>query len=424
MYALADCNNFFVSCERVFRPDLAKRPVVVLSNNDGCAVSRSNEAKQLGVKMGQPYFEWAQIAKKHGITVFSSNYLLYGDMSRRVQSVLREAAPSIEIYSIDECFLDLTGMEEIDLDHWAKDLSKRCFQYTGIPISVGVAPTKTLAKIASKLCKKYPKLEGGCFMHRQEDVEKVLKKFPLEDIWGIGRRYFRRFHDLFGMSVAYDFYKKDRLWVQQEMGVVGIRTWEELHGVPAIKYGDNLPAKKQIMVSRSFSKEITTIEELSEQVSLFCVMALEKLRKQGSLCQGVVVFVRTNFFKKDVAQHKDARFITFMVPTESSLEINKAVLAALREMFVKGMAYKKAGVMLCDITSSSRRQLGLFDEVDHEKHAKLMETIDAINKKGNHTSLFMASQSVSGFKMNRNSLSPAYTTDWTQIPIANCNKQK
>lgn len=420
MYALADCNNFFVSCEGVFRPDLVGKPVVVLSNNDGCAISRSNEAKKLGIKMGQPYFEWAALAKQHNVTVFSSNFLLYGDMSKRVQSVLRSAAPSIEVYSIDESFLNLTGMEGMDLDKWAKELSAKCLQYTGIPISVGVSPTKTLAKVASKLCKQYPKLRGGCYMYKQEDIEKVLKKFPLDDIWGIGRRYFRRFHDFYGMNTAYDFYKKERVWVQNEMGVTGVRTWEELHGTPAIEFGDSVPAKKQIMVSRSFAKEITDIQELSEQVSMYCAMAVEKLRKQNSLCQSVIVFVRTNIYNKKVAQQRDGRLVTFMIPTDSSLEINKAVMAALRDMFRNGMAYKKAGVMICDISTADSRQLGLFEEVDHIKHAKLMETVDAINNKSGGMSLFVGSQSNSGFKMNRNSLSPAYTTDWNQIPVVNC----
>ena len=254
MYALADCNNFFVSCERVFRPDLEGKAVVVLSNNDGCAVSRSNEAKKLGVKMGQPLFEFKHLVQSGAVTVFSSNYVLYGDMSHRVQLVLRSAAPAIEIYSIDESFMDLTGMEHSDLDLWAKNLSAKCRKDTGIPISVGVAPTKTLAKIASKLCKQYPKTRGGCYMHHIQDIEKVLKKLPLEDIWGIGRRYSARFKNYYGLTTAYDFYMKDEAWVHSEMGITGVRTWRELHSIPSIFFEDAPQTRKQIMVSRSFSE--------------------------------------------------------------------------------------------------------------------------------------------------------------------------
>ena len=233
MYALADCNNFFVSCERVFRPDLEGRPVVVLSNNDGCAIARSNEAKRLGIKMGQPMFEFRPLIESGAVTVFSSNFALYGDMSRRVQQTLSRFAPAIEVYSIDESrfapaievysidesFIDLTGLSpDTDFDLWAKTVSRECRRCTGIPVSVGVSPTKTLAKIASKLCKQYPATRGGCWMHRQQDVEKVLKKFPIEDIWGIGRRYTKRFKGYFGMSTAWDFYTRDESWASAESG--------------------------------------------------------------------------------------------------------------------------------------------------------------------------------------------------------------
>ena len=417
MYALADCNNFFVSCERVFRPDLEGKAVVVLSNNDGCAVSRSNEAKKLGVKMGQPLFEFKHLVQSGAVTIFSSNYVLYGDMSHRVQLVLRSAAPAIEIYSIDESFMDLTGLEHSDLDLWAKNLSAKCRKDTGIPISVGVAPTKTLAKIASKLCKQYPKTRGGCYMHHIQDIEKVLKKFPLEDIWGIGRRYSARFKNYYGLTTAYDFYMKDEAWVHSEMGIAGVRTWRELHSIPSISFEDAPQTRKQIMVSRSFSEEISDIEELSKQVSLFCSIATEKLRKQNCACQNAIVFIRTNRFKENIKQQFEGKLISFPVATESTIEINSAIIAALHHIFIPGTKYKKAGVLLTEIVPNNKVQLSFFDELDRDKHNRLMKAIDSINTKSGHTSIGVASQSFDGFKMHREHLSPCYTTDWNDILI-------
>ena len=233
MFALADCNNFFASCERVFRPDLQGKPVIVLSNNDGCAVARSNEAKALGIKMGDPLFKIRDIVNKHKIAVFSGNMALYGDMSQRVRWVLEDFAPSIEVYSIDEAFLDLRGMENIDFDKYAKTISKRCYKMTSIPVSVGIAPTKTLAKIASKLCKQYPRLKGGCYMHRPEDIEKVLRKYPIEDVWGIGRRTTTKLK-LMGVYTAYDFTQMSESRVRSLFSITGLRTWKELQGIPCI----------------------------------------------------------------------------------------------------------------------------------------------------------------------------------------------
>lgn len=420
MYALADCNNFFVSCERVFRPDLEGKPVVVLSNNDGCAVSRSNEAKRLGIKMGQPLFEFKELVESGLVTIFSSNYVLYGEMSSRVQHVLSGAAPSIEIYSIDESFLDLNGMEHNDLDLWAKSLSARCNTETGIPISVGVAPTKTLAKIASKLCKQYPKTNGGCFMHKPQQIEKVLKNFPIEDIWGIGRKYSSRFKNYYGLTTAYDFYMKDEPWIHSEMGITGVRTWRELHSIPSISFEDAQHNKKQIMVSRSFSEEIASIEELSKQVSLFCSIATEKLRKQHSCCNSATVFIRTNRFKNNISQQFEGKLITFPVATNSTIEINAAVIATLHQLFRPGVKYKKAGVMLTEIIPDNKVQLSFFDDLDRDKHTRLMKAIDSINTRTGHTSIGVASQSFDGFKMHRDHLSPCYTTDWNDILVVKC----
>lgn len=421
MYALVDCNNFFVSCERLFRPDLEGKAVVVLSNNDGCAVSRSNEAKRLGIRMGQPYFEFAHLEQEGKVTVFSSNYILYGDISRRIQSVLREASPDVEVYSIDESFLLIDEqMAGGDLDRWAKALSARCKRLTGIPVGVGVAPTKTLAKIASKLCKQYPALRGGCYMHREEDIRKVLSKFPLEDVWGIGRRYFARFSAL-GMHTAADFAARSAEWVRREMGVGGVRTWRELQGVPCIEFEHPQP-RQSICCSRSFAKEITAPNDLQGQLSTFVAMATEKLRKQHSAAREATVFIRTNRHRTDLPQHYDSRLITFATPTDDTMVIGKAAAEALREMMRKGVGYKKAGIILGNFCPRNQVQADLFDNTDHERSARLMKAIDTINATHGAGRVHIATQAKEGIKMNRQHLSPAYTSSWSDIIVVNADK--
>ena len=301
MFALADCNNFYASCERVFRPDLQGKPIIVLSNNDGCAVARSNEAKALGIKMGDPLFKIKDIVEKHNVAVFSGNMALYGDMSQRVRWVLQEYVPSIEVYSIDEAFLDLRGMEHIDFDAYAKEISAQCWKQTSIPVSVGIAPSKTLAKIASKLCKQYPKLKGGCYMHRPQDIEKVLKKFPIEDVWGIGRRTTPKLKAI-GVMTAYDFTQLSEGTVRHMLGITGVRTWNELRGIPSIEFEDSFDTKQSICVSRSFSSEIYDISELQEQIANFASSLAEKLRRQHTVTSEILVFARTNRFKEHTTQ--------------------------------------------------------------------------------------------------------------------------
>ena len=297
MFALADCNNFFASCERVFRPDLQGRPVIVLSSNDGCAIARSNEAKALGIKMGAPFFKIRDMVEKHGVAVFSGNMALYGNMSQRVRWVLEEFAPAVEVYSIDEAFLDLRGISNIDFDAYAKEISSRCWKMTSIPVSVGIAPTKTLAKIASKLCKQYPKLRGGCYMHREQDIEKVLRKFPIEDVWGIGRRSAPRLKAM-GVRTAYDYTQLSEEAVRNISGITGVRTWKELRGTPCIEFEDGFEAKQSICVSRSFSSEIHEVDELCEQIANFANEVAVKLRKQETCTNEICVFLRLIFSRR------------------------------------------------------------------------------------------------------------------------------
>jgi DNA polymerase V len=415
MYALADCNNFFVSCERVFRPDLEKKPVLVLSNNDGCVISRSNEVKALGVKMGVPVYQIKDVIDRNHITVFSSNFALYGDLSNRVHYTLRQMVPDIEIYSIDEAFLDMRGVEG-DLDAFAKRVSKTCRQNTGIPVSVGIAPTKTLAKIASKLCKSYPKLKGGCYMYKPEDIEKVLKKFPIDDVWGIGRKH-TKFLTMLGVQTAWDFAQLNPEFIERQMSVTGLRTWDELHGKPCIDFTNEEPAKQQITSSRSFSKEIYDLEPLREQVSLFVSMVCEKLRKQHCVCNQAMPFVLTNRHKENVPQQFEGKIVTFQVATDSTLEINAAVLKALNLIYKKGYGYKKAGVILSEISSKKAVQSAIFDEVDREKQDRAMRAMDMINAREGKNKVAVASQDPEGIRMNRNHLSPQYTTKWSDIIV-------
>ncbi len=414
MYGLADCNNFFVSCERVFRPDLNGRPVIILSNNDGCVISRSNEAKRIGIKMGQPYFQLEAIIRRHGVTVFSSNYALYSDMSHRVQQTLKALCPATEVYSIDESFLNLRGIKDDNLDAFGHYVSAKVLKDTGIPISVGISHTKTLAKIASKLCKQYPKLRGSCYMHRPQDIEKVLRKFPIEDVWGIGRRFSVMLKSR-NINTAFDFAQQSMDFVRNRMHVGGLKTWYELHGKPCIEFESHIPDKQQIMVSRSFSTELSSLDDVTQQVSLFMSMAAEKLRRQGSVCHALQVFLLTNRFRHEQEQHYDNQLITLAAPSDSTVELVNLAVKATAAVFRKETFYKKAGVILTQISPKESVQTVLFDEIDREKHDKLMHTLDKINEKQGQRTVVVATAGFEGVRMNRNHLSPNYTTDWNDI---------
>lgn len=416
MFALADCNNFFVSCERVFRPDLEGRPVIVLSRNDGCAIARSNEAKALGVKMGDPYFKLRDLIERNNIAVFSGNMALYADFSRRIRSILREVAPQIEVYSIDEAFLDMRGVDNVDFDTFSKGLSMRCRKLTGIPVSVGVAPTKTLAKIAAQLCKSYPKLRGGCFMHRDADIEKVLKRFPIDDVWGIGRRSAPRLKEQ-GVNTAYDFCRLNEGWIMRRMGVVGLRTWRELHGIPAIGFDSVAEPRQSICNSRSFSSEIYDIGELSEQIAKFAAMTAERLREQHSVCSRLTVFAATNRFHTSDIQQCGHITIPLIEPTDSTLAIVRASREALAEIFVRGAGYKKAGVIASAITPREGTPISMFSAESNERHHRLMQAIDEINRKSEGRGIVLASEGQSDVKALSRHRSPRYTTSWDELPV-------
>ena len=415
MFALADCNNFFVSCERVFRPDLQRKPVIVLSNNDGCAIARSNEAKALGIRMGDPLFKIKDIVEKHHVTVFSGNMALYGDMSQRVRWLLEDYAPSIEVYSIDEAFLDLRGVDNVDFDAYAKEISAKCWKMTSIPVSVGISPTKTLAKIASKLCKQYPRLKGGCYMHRPQDIEKVLRKYPIEDVWGIGRRTAPKLKDR-GIMTAYDFTQMSESTVRHMLGITGLKTWNELRGVPCIEFEDNFETKQSICVSRSFSSEIYALSELQEQIANFASSLAEKLRKQNTAASEIAVFAYTNRFKDNTPQMNSNTLVSFITPTADQRTIVAHCVRAA-ELLKEGYGYKKAGVVATKIIRCEEVMHSLFEDTQAiEKEQKLTSALDAINGALGKGTIKLAVQGSGNIKTANSNQSPHYTTLWSDIP--------
>lgn len=417
MFALADCNNFFASCERVFRPDLQGKPVIVLSNNDGCAIARSNEAKALGIKMGAPFFKIKDIVRRHNVAVFSGNMALYGDMSQRVRWVLEEFAPGIEVYSIDEAFLDLRGMKNIDFDAYAKRISAQCWKMTSIPVSVGIAPTKTLAKIASKLCKQYLKLRGGCYMYRPQDIEKVLRKLPIEDVWGIGRRTAPKLKAR-GVNTAYEFTQLPEGVVRMMLGIGGVRTWKELRGIPCLEFEDGFEAKQSICVSRSFSSEIYEVKELQEQIANFASAMASKLRKQQSVTSEMVVFAYTNRFREDVPQIHANTLVPFITPTAEERIIIAQAVSAAKTLFKQGFGYKKAGVIATKIVSEKHVMHSLFEDREAvEREHKITSALDAINAAFGKGTIKLAVQGSGEIKSSSENQSPHYTTRWSDIPL-------
>ena len=393
MYGIVDCDNCYVSCERVFRPDLEGKIVVVLSNNDGCVVARSNEAKAIGIKEGTPYFQLAQQFPNQKIAVFSSNYELYGELTARVVSIISKEAPSYFRYSIDECFVYLDGMENINLQKWGEHLHNRIKKEVGMPVSIGLAPNKTLAKIASKLAKKFEVYRHCCIIDNDENRIAALKWLPIEDVWGIGRRYAAKLQSL-GCKTAYDFAEHHKDWVRQTFNNINIvRTWQELNGEDCVP-NEELAKKKSICTSRSFNGMVGDFETLRTHVANYASKCAEKLRKQGTVASIVGVFVNTNAFREDLAQYwnfQEARLIT---PTSSTIPIVKAATDVLRSIYKQGYQYKKAGVIVLGISPKSPIQQDLFDinAEQIEKFKRLDAVIDRINKLNGGETIVIGSQ--------------------------------
>lgn len=415
MFGLCDCNNFYASCERVFNPMLNNRPVVVLSNNDGCVIARSNEVKKLGIKMGTPFFQIKDEIKKHNIAVFSSNYTLYGDMSNRVMSLLGSFVPEIEVYSIDEAFLNFSGMKNFHYEKYGRKITSTIHRSTGIPISLGIAPTKTLAKVANKFAKKYKAYKNVCIIDNDEKRVKALKLTAIGDVWGIGRRNERKLQTI-GIKTAYDFTQLSQSWVRKYMTVVGERTWLELRGISCIELELIPTDKKQICTSRSFGKSITDITEMREAVSYYSSLCAEKLRKQKSCACSLLVFIHTNNFREDLPQYAQNCMIKFPVPTNSTAEISIAALRALDNIFKDGYQYKKAGVIITEIVDNSAIQTDLFDNVNRKNQNRLMKVVDMLNCGFTQNMLHLANQSPDkNWNLKREMLSPCYTTKLSDV---------
>jgi len=412
MFALVDCNNFYASCERMFNPSLNGRPVVVLSNNDGCVIARSNEAKALGIPMGAPAFQIQLLVERNEVAVFSANFPLYGDMSRRVMTILSEYSPEQEIYSIDECFLNLTGINE-DLTSYGLKMRTHVLKWTGIPVSVGMAPTKALAKAANRIAKKFTERTGGSYViDTDENRIKALKWLPLEDVWGIGRRQAVKLKAA-GMRTAYDFTQADREWVRKNMTIVGVKLQDELNGIPCMEMNP-VEKKQSITTTRSFEKAYKSLDELRERITTFAASSAESLRKQNSLCRSLMVFIETNRFGEPFEQYSNNLMVKLPFATSSTIEIVQSAVQGLQKIFKEGYHYKRAGVVLMDFISETNLQPSLFFNSD-PRHLSLMQTVDKLNNKfGTHV-LKLASQDMRTWKMKQEHLSPAYTTNLNDV---------
>ncbi len=415
IFALVDCNNFYVSCERVFNPSLVGKPVIVLSNNDGCAVARSNEAKAIGIKMGQPLFQLKDIIKKHNVQVYSSNYALYGDMSNRVMQTLSRFTPEMEIYSIDEAFLDLSNFSRIDLDEYGRKIKTTVEKWTGIPVSVGIAQTKTLAKLANQIAKKSKKANGVLDLSNSKYLDKALASVAAGDIWGVGRRY-EKFLSANRINNALQLRDAGDDVIKKKMGIVGLRLRNELRGLSCYPLEQSPPRKKSITVSRTFKNAIESIDELYEAVAAYVLSGAEKLRKEKSVAGILVVYVMTNRFQENYYYNS----ITINLPVRSSdtSELIRNAKEGLGKIYKKGYRYKKVGVLLNDLGPETAVQANFFDTVDRERSKKLMRTIDAINVDIGSDAIQYGAVGLGrdqSWKTVFNQRSASYTTHWDQL---------
>lgn len=424
LFALIDCNNFYASCERVFRPDLAHTPIVVLSNNDGCVVARSAEVKALGVPMGVPYFKARDVLRAHGVAVFSSNYELYGDLSARVMAVLARFSPDVEVYSIDEAFLGLDGFTGRDLDAHMRDLRATVRRWTGIPVSVGVAPTKTLAKVAAERAKKVPHLGGVLVLPDQAAAEAALAQTPVGDVWGIGRRWSKRFAALDVMT-ALDFARQSEHWIRKKMGVTGARTQAELLGRACFGLQTQPQPRQSCVASRSFAHTVTELDDLKSAVATFAARAAERLRA-GRLVGGQVsAFILTDRFDASARQYNGSATQALASPTNLTADITRAALAALARAYRPGFAYKKAGVMLLDLSGEDAAQATLFARPapDAARAARLQRAFDALNGSGHGRgdvvrlgAMGVKPRAGQTWQLRREHRSPRYSTQWAELP--------
>jgi len=417
VFALVDCNNFYASCERVFAPALERKPVAVLSNNDGVVIARSNETKRLGIPMGAPVFKYKKIISRNKVALFSSNFALYGDLSNRVMSVLADLAPNIEVYSIDEAFLQLDGIDLNELEKFGSKVRSRVRKWTGIPVSVGIANSKTLAKAANEIAKKNMQFRGVLNLVEKKDLGSLLASLPVGDIWGIGRQYSKWLLKN-GIRNARDLMNADRRWIIGRMGINGQRLLNELGGQSCISLEPKSSAKKQIISSRSFHEPVEERGEVERAIGLYAARAAEKLRTQKSVAGEVAVFVATSRFGSSKRYFNSARY-KFNSPTAFTPEIVKAAVELLDGIFLEGYRYKKTGVMLSSIVSDKTLQTSFFEKGFYNvKKKSLMEAIDAVNSRwGSHTIALARSGNEQTWMMKQTKRSKRHTTRWDELLI-------
>lgn len=415
MFALVDCNNFYASCERVFEPRLVDRPIIVLSNNDGCVVARSKEAKVLGIGMGVPFFQVRNIAKQHGVIVRSSNYALYGDMSERVMGILSDSAPDSEIYSIDECFLDLKHLARDELEPWCRDLRQKVQRWTGITVSIGTGETKTLSKVANRIAKEAPYADG-VFIITPKNLKAALAITPIGDIWGIGRQWAKM---LEGREIksALDLFHAQDGWVRQRMGVIGLRTVYELRGTPCHGLEVISPAKQTTCCSRTFARAISDKEQVKEAILSYAERAAVKIRNADQVCRIIKVSIRTDRHDHKIAPFSRSAHESLMFPTGDSRFIVAAALKVLERIWLGGRPYRKAGVLLLELSSKDNIIPSLFDDPSNDSNP-LMNAVDRVNKRFGSGAIGLGlSKKNAKWRMHQERLSPRYTTRWADIPI-------
>ena len=418
MIALADCNNFYASCERVFNPALKNKPVIVLSNNDGCVIARSNEAKAIGIRMGEPVFKARELIEQNNVNVFSTNFALYGDMSKRVMSLLSSMSPDIEIYSIDEAFMDFSGIQDcFKLGFEMRDTVAR---HTGIPISIGVAKTKTLAKVANYYVKHHTE-KDVCVLHDKNQIGDILKSMPVSKVWGIGSRYAKMLNS-YGVKDAFDFISLDENWVLKKMTIMGLKIQRELKGDPCVSIDTNPSPKKNICTSRSFGVKVTEIQSLKESISSHAARCAEKLREQKGCARYISVIIKTNPFNKLDDYYCGYKTINFNVPTNDTMDIVGAAEILLDSIYKKGLVYKKSGVIVGDIIPQNQIQLNMFEtDQNRIKRDSLNSAVDLINQSIGRNTVHIGSQGIARvWQLKQEKLSPCYTTKWGDLLRVRC----
>ena len=413
MYGIIDCNNFYASCERVFNPKLYNKPIIVLSNNDGCVIARSNEVKKLGIKMGEPAFKISSLIRKYNIKVFSTNFALYGDMSQRVMSIIAESIPKIEIYSIDEAFLDLSEFNYLELIDIGHSIRKKILKYTGLPVSIGIGKTKTLAKIANYISKKDEKYQGVFMIDHNNNS--TLDKVPIKKIWGIGSKM-ESFLKYYGVYTAAELKKLNTIWIRNKRSIIQEKTIKELRGIPCYEMNSHYLNKKSICTSRTFGEMVTSYNDLKSSIAMYTARCAEKLRMQKSCSNFAHIFISTNPFKKSYKPYVCYQIVHFPVATNDTGEMLTHILKVLKKIFKIGYEYKKAGIILGGMVPNYQVQSNLFDSRDRSKSFKIMHTVDSINKKMGRDCIRYASQGYyKRWKFKQEALSPNYTTKWNNL---------